>query len=55
MQLESVTFNYYESHESKNISESIGSVVKKVLRRALFKHESGIEELDTVVESRFSG
>ena len=40
--LETATFNYYESHERKNISDSIGSMAKASLRRAVLKVDESV-------------
>ena len=31
-------FHYYASHEGKNTSDTIGSIVKSALKRGMFKH-----------------
>ena len=44
----SASFNFFESHEGKSISDSIGSIVKCAFIRGAMKCEQGIKNLEDV-------
>ena len=49
-ELTQVGFHYYASHEGKNTSDVLGSIVKIVLKRGMFKHpEIKIRSDDAVI------
>ena len=48
-ELESIAFHYFESHEGKSISDSIGSIAKCAFLRAMMKHAFGIMDIDEVL------
>ena len=49
-QLQHVSFDYFEAHEGKNISDSIGSIVKCAFQRSIAKSDQGITEVREIVD-----
>ena len=47
--LENVCFNFFESHEGKNTSDSIGSIVKCAFLRGMLKSDQGKENIDDIL------
>ena len=48
--LEQAAFHYFASHEGKNTSDTIGSIVKSAVKRGMFKLDSQeIRSVDTVI------
>ena len=48
--LKSAAFNYYESHEGKNISDTIESMAESALRRAIIKTNTLPRDAAVVVD-----
>ena len=49
--LQQAAFHYFASHEGKNTSDTIGSIVKSALKRGMFKkEEEEIREADVTVD-----
>ena len=48
-EIESATFNFFESHEGKITSDSIGSIVKCAFVRGVLKYEQGITGIDDIL------
>ena len=44
-----VSSNFFESHEGKSISDSIGSIVKCVFIREMLKNEQGVSGVDDIL------
>ena len=47
--IKNATFNFFESHEGKSTSDTIGSIVKCAFIRATFKSEQGITDIDDIL------
>lgn len=47
--LEEVAFEYFEANEGKNISDTIGSIVKCAFQRGIAKHNEGISTSSDIV------
>ena len=47
--LEHVSFNF-EAHEGKNISDSIGSIVKSAFQRSIAKSDQGLTSVHEILE-----
>ena len=48
--LETAADHYYESHDGKNISDSIRCIVNAALRRAIYKADSQVNDVKRIVE-----
>ena len=48
--LQNVSFDYFEANEGKNISDSIGSIVKCAFQRGIAKSEQGLTTCKEIVE-----
>ena len=48
--LNGVSFNFFESHEGKSVSDSIGSIVKCAFIRGMMKSEGGVQDLNDIHE-----
>ena len=49
MNLKTVSNNFYEPHEGKNISDTIGSIAKRAHTRGLQKRNIGVSTVSDVV------
>ena len=47
--LENAWFNFFESNEGKNTSDSIGSIVKCAFLRAILKSQGGVDDIDDIL------
>ena len=47
--IKTVTFNFFESHEGKSTSDSIGSIVKCAFIRGMLKNEQGVSNIDDIL------
>ena len=47
--IKNATFNFFESHEGKSTSDTIGSIIKCAFIRATFKSEQGITDIDDIL------
>ena len=48
-QVKSVSFNYFESHEGKSCSDSIGSIVKCLFTRGMLKSQQAVSNIDDIL------
>ena len=48
--LDEVSFEYFEANEGKNISDSIGSIVKCAFQRGIVKLNEGVTEASEIVK-----
>ena len=48
-QVKSVSFNYFEFHEGKNCSDSIGSIVKCSFTRGMLKSQQAVCNIDDIL------
>ena len=48
-QLQRASFDFFEAHEGKNVSNTIGSTVESASLRAMHKHEQGVHNASDIV------
>ena len=48
-QVKSVSFNYFEFHEGKSCSDSIGSIVKCSFTRGMLKSQQAVCNIDDIL------
>ena len=49
-QLQRASFDFFEAHEGKNVSDTIGSIVKCAFVRAMHKNEQGVHNASDIVD-----
>ena len=49
LDVEHITWNYYEAHEGKNLSDTIGSIVKGAYKRAMVSNDVGVQCANDIV------
>ena len=49
LNLKSASFNFFESHEGKSISDSIGSIVKCAFVRGMMQNQEGVQNIDDIL------
>ena len=47
--LKSASFNFFEPHEGKSISDSIGSIVKCAFVRGMMQNQEGVQNIDDIL------